>query len=410
MLLPGFRPPAWVKTANPMPPLPFGLYIHWPFCLSKCPYCDFNSHVADAAIDHDRWLSALLREMEMLSPRVKDASLGSIFFGGGTPSLMTPENVARLIAGARNLWPSGPDMEVTLEANPTSAEGDKFAAFREAGVNRLSLGIQALETAALKRLGRRHNVDEALSALTMADRIFARVSFDLIYARQNQSLKDWGGELQQAVTLSKGHVSLYQLTVEPRTPFFEAQSSGRLKLPGSDLSRDFYDLTQEICNHAGLPAYEISNHARAGHESRHNLGYWRGLDYLGLGPGAHSRLRGHALANEPDPQSWLKLVETRGHGLARDTRLSPLERAEELLLMGLRLTEGLDLPRLAECSGYQIAPPVIQELEDDGLVALKPANAAPTSGPRRLVVTPRGRPVLNTLIHILAAGLRKSPS
>ncbi len=393
-----------------MSPLPFGLYIHWPFCLSKCPYCDFNSHVADATIDHDKWLSALLREMEMLGPRVRDAPLGSIFFGGGTPSLMRPENIARLIAGAGNLWPAAAELEVTLEANPTSAEGNKFAAFQEAGVNRLSLGIQALESGALKRLGRRHNVDEALSALAMADRIFARVSFDLIYARQNQSLKSWEKELQRAVALSKGHVSLYQLTVEPRTPFFEAQSGGRLKLPGPGLSRDFYDLTQEICNRAGLPAYEISNHAGAGHESRHNLGYWRGQDYLGLGPGAHSRLRGHALVNEPNPQRWLKLVEARGHSLVSDTPLSPLERAQEFLLMGLRLTEGLDLPRLAECSGYRIAPPVIQELEDDGLVALKPADAALISGPKRLVVTRRGRPVLNTLIHILAASLRKNPS
>ena len=385
----------------------FGLYIHWPFCLSKCPYCDFNSHVSAAPIDHGRWREALLREMHKLHSRLPDRQLASIFLGGGTPSLMKPETVASLIAGAKSLWPVSPDLEVTLEANPTSAERACFQAFAKAGVNRLSLGIQALNDAALKTLGRRHDVREALAALDLAQKVFPRVSFDLIYARQNQSLKDWEQELGRALDLGTAHLSLYQLTIEPHTPFFTARARGRLHLPGPDLSRDFYDLTQEICSRAGLPAYEISNHARPGEESRHNLGYWRGADYLGIGPGAHSRTGGHALANTSNPQDWLEQVETRGHGLKNDTALSRLEQAEEFLLMGLRLTEGIDTAILQRRTGYQIAHQRIKELMSDGLVKLVAQKDGGKPKSERLVVTSQGRPVLNALIHNLACGLER---
>ncbi len=388
---------------------PFGLYIHWPFCLSKCPYCDFNSHVPETPIDQNRWCEALLREMEVLSARIPNARLGSIFFGGGTPSLMAPRSTGRLIEQARSLWPAVPDLEVTLEANPTSAEGAAFDAFAKAGVNRLSLGVQALNDVDLKRLGRRHDVKEALSALDIAGQIFSRVSFDLIYARQEQDLESWEDELARALDLGTGHLSLYQLTVEPHTPFFTAQADGRLKLPGTELSREFYDRTQAICMRAGLPAYEISNHARPGEESRHNLGYWRGADYLGIGPGAHSRLQAHALANIRTPKNWLVQVEAEGHGLEHDTALSAHEQAEEFLLMGLRLAEGLDLEALARRTGHRIAPSRIQELGNDGLVKLEIRNAKRSTKGTQLIVTPEGRPVLNPIIQTFAAALYDNP-
>ncbi len=391
--------PAKISTGVNSPPL--GLYIHWPFCLSKCPYCDFNSHVAASPVDQEAWLAGLKCEMRALARRIPEAHLTSIFFGGGTPSLMLPRTVAGLIEAATGIWHPSEQVEVTLEANPTSAEKHKFHDFALAGVNRLSIGIQALDDMALKRLGRRHSASEAMAALELAGKIFERVSFDLIYARQEQQLEDWQSELRRAVSLAAGHLSLYQLSIEPGTPFHAAYRQGGMKIPGEECARDFYDVTQEICEQAGLPAYEISNHAAPGHESRHNLVYWRGGDYLGIGPGAHSRLQGRALANESNPKKWLAQVTKTGHGLITDTPLSPLERAEEMLMMGARLREGVDLRLLAARTGYYLPAEKIAELEDDGLIEI----ISPAGSSQRLAATAHGRPVLNAILGILAPAL-----
>ncbi|PLX35156.1 MAG: coproporphyrinogen III oxidase, partial [Hyphomicrobiales bacterium] len=356
-------------ASGPAAPGDIGVYIHWPFCLAKCPYCDFNSHVADHAPDIRRWQAALLSELSALAARVPARRLTSIFFGGGTPSLMEPELAAALIAQIKALWPYEDDLEITLEANPTSAEAGRFADFARAGVNRLSLGVQALNDRDLKRLGRRHSAAEALAALEMGQGLFPRSSFDLIYARPGQSLEDWAAELEKALRLARGHISLYQLTIEEGTAFYEAARQGRLKLPGEARADDLYALTRRMCEAAGLPAYEISNHAAPGEESRHNLNYWRGGDYLGIGPGAHSRLAGHALATARDPASWLERVEQNGSGLTTDETLTALARAEERLLMGLRLAEGLDLAALTAETGHRIQPQVLRALAGDGLLA-----------------------------------------
>ena len=376
---------------------PFGIYVHWPFCLAKCPYCDFNSHVRHGGIDEARFLAAYLAELNHFAALVPARSVTSIFFGGGTPSLMHPATVSAIIDAVAEHWDLEGDAEITLEANPTSVEAENFAGYRAAGVNRLSLGVQALDDQSLKALGRQHSAKEALHALTLAKRNFDRVSFDLIYARQGQTAKAWQTELTFVLGHAADHLSLYQLTIEEGTPFAVRYAAGTLRIPDAARARALYQLTQELCEAAGLPAYEISNHARPGLESRHNLLYWRGHDYVGIGPGAHSRITVHgakrALSAIKSPEGWLTEVDARGHGLASDEALSVKEVAEEYLLMGLRLSEGIDLNRLAAIYGRGLETR-IGALASDGL--LKRAG-------NQLAATPKGRLVLNRLILELAA-------
>jgi putative oxygen-independent coproporphyrinogen III oxidase len=331
----------------------FGLYVHWPFCLSKCPYCDFNSHVR-AAVDHGRWRDALLRELDHYAADTGGRQLTSIFFGGGTPSLMEPATVAAVIARAGEHWPFAADIEITLEANPTSVEAGKFAGFRSTGVNRVSLGVQALNDADLKFLGRHHSAAEARAAVDIARRHFERYSFDLIYARPGQSAAAWRAELADALDLAGDHLSVYQLTIEPETVFGAAHRRGELRVPGQDEAGELFELTQEVLDAAGLPAYEISNHAQPGSESRHNLTYWRYGDYVGVGPGAHGRLTigGDKLATRQHraPEAWLAAVETAGHATRQRDVVAPADRLGELLMMGLRTVGGVHRSRVrVEC-------------------------------------------------------------
>src|SRR6476659_3669597 len=376
---------------------PFGVYVHWPFCLAKCPYCDFNSHVRHNGIDQGKFLPAYLSELTHFATLAPGRVVSSIFFGGGTPSLMAPETVGAILDRIAELWTVAPDAEITLEANPTSVEAGRFAGYRAAGVNRVSLGVQSLDDASLKSLGRMHTSDKALAALAIAKLNFERVSFDLIYARQGQALPAWRDELTSALSHAHDHLSLYQLTIEPGTPFAALHASGALKVPDGEQAEAFYLLTQELCDAAGLPAYEVSNHARPGSESRHNLLYWRGHDFAGIGPGAHSRITVHgakrALSAIKSPEGWLTEVDARGHGLASDEALSVKEVAEEYLLMGLRLSEGIDLNRLAAIYGRGLETR-IGALASNGL--LKRAG-------NQLAATPKGRLVLNRLILELAA-------
>jgi oxygen-independent coproporphyrinogen-3 oxidase len=331
------------------------LYVHWPFCLSKCPYCDFNSHVRER-IDEERWHGAYLAALDRAAQRAGPRRLTSIFFGGGTPSLMPPRTAAALIERATRLWPPAPDLEITLEANPGASEAARFREFRAAGVNRLSLGVQALDDTALRFLGRKHSLAEAFAALERARAIFTRTSIDLIYARPGQSVADWQRELRAALALGTEHISLYQLTIEPGTAFFSAHHRGEFVLPEGDLAADLLENTQAMLAESGLPAYEISNHARPGAECRHNLTYWRYGDYLGIGPGAHGRLSGsgdkHATRHHRLPEAWLAAIEQGDSGEAERTLLAREERAREMLLMGLRLSEGVDRARFsAEAMG-----------------------------------------------------------
>ena len=320
------------------------LYIHWPFCKSKCPYCDFNSHVR-AGIDEARWRDALLRELDRGAAETQGRELVSIFFGGGTPSLMAPPTVAALLERAAARWSLAPDIEITLEANPNSVEAARFRDLAAAGVNRLSLGVQALDDTALKFLGRGHDRDEALAAIDLARAHFARFSFDLIYARPGHTPAAWQAELREALRRAGDHLSVYQLTIEQGTAFHTAFARGDFVLPDEEIQGALYEMTQDMLGDAGLPAYEISNHARAGQESRHNLAYWRYRDYLGIGPGAHGRLTlggvKYANANHRAPETWLAAVERDGHGAATRTALSPDERRDEMAMMGLRLTAGI---------------------------------------------------------------------
>ena len=322
----------------------FGLYIHWPFCLSKCPYCDFNSHVR-ASIDQLRWRNALVRELRHYAGGTPGRRVTSVFFGGGTPSLLAPDTVAAVIAAAGEAWTLDPEVEITLEANPTSVEAARFAAYREAGVNRVSLGVQALDDAALAFLGRTHSAAEAITAVETAQRVFARVSFDLIYARPAQRVGEWRDELTSALNLAGEHLSAYQLTIEPATAFHAAWRRGDLVPPDEPLAARLFETTQEILDAAGLPAYEISNHARPGGRCRHNLTYWRYEDYVGVGPGAHGRLTlaggKWATRQHRAPEAWLAAVERAGHATRSRTRLTADERLAELVMMGLRLTEGI---------------------------------------------------------------------
>ncbi|CAA7620959.1 radical SAM family heme chaperone HemW [Magnetospirillum sp. SS-4] len=371
----------------------FGLYIHWPFCLSKCPYCDFNSHAA-GVIDHARWRRALLAELDHFASETRGRRLDSVFFGGGTPSLMEPGTVAALMEAAGRHWSLAPDLEATLEANPTSVETGRFRAFREAGINRLSLGIQALDDESLRFLGRRHSGAEALAALAAARAVFPRVSFDLIYARPGQTRERWRDELALALALAGGHLSLYQLTVEDGTAFAPLHRAGAFALPGDDEAAALFELTQEMTALAGLPAYEISNHARPGAECRHNLIYWRGGDWVGIGPGAHGRLNGEATAQARSPSQWLAAVEAAGHATETREMLDADSLRQERLLMGLRLTEGIGPDRLAGLEPVLDAAG-LKRMIDGGFVTRDAAG---------LRATARGRLVLNGVLAALVAG------
>lgn len=370
----------------------FGLYIHWPFCGAKCPYCDFNSHVS-RSIDQSAWRDGYLAELKRGASETQGRVLRSVFFGGGTPSLMDPATVADVISAIRTHWPTANDLEITLEANPGSVEAGRFAAYRQAGVNRISMGIQALNDTDLRRLGRIHTAAEALTAFDIARREFDRVSFDLIYARQGQSLADWEAELKQALSLAIDHLSLYQLTIEQGTAFGDRYTAGKLRgLPDEDLGADLYALTQDLCGAHGMPAYEVSNHARDGAQSRHNLIYWRYGDYLGVGPGAHGRLTlgGQKFATEchSNPARWLGSAP-EGQTEKPRALLSREDQASEFLLMGLRLKEGISLRRYNELSPAPISDQVLAELTDLGMIHQSKGQ---------LVVSDQGFMVLNAVI------------
>jgi putative oxygen-independent coproporphyrinogen III oxidase len=378
---------------------PFGVYIHWPFCLSKCPYCDFNSHVRHAAIDEARFVRAFATEIATTAARVPGRTVSTIFFGGGTPSLMAPTTVGAVLYAVAKHWTISPDAEVTLEANPTSVEATRFRGYRAAGINRVSLGVQALDDASLAALGRLHTAQEALDAVAIARRAFERYSFDLIYARPGQTPEGWRAELRRAIAEAAEHLSLYQLTIEPDTPFANLYRAGKLAIPDEDTARELYDATQEVCAAAGLPAYEISNHARKGAECRHNLVYWRYHDYAGIGPGAHGRLSRdgcrYATATEKHPETWITKVEASGHGLVEDEALTSEQQGDEFLVMGLRLAEGIDPERFERISGRQLNAGRIASLAGDGFVETTPDG--------RLRVTCAGFPVLDAVVADLAA-------
>jgi putative oxygen-independent coproporphyrinogen III oxidase len=377
----------------------FGVYVHWPFCLSKCPYCDFNSHVRHAAVDEARFLRAFAAETAATAARTGPRTVTSIFLGGGTPSLMQPATVGGILDAIGQHWTLGGHVEVTLEANPTSVEAGRFRGYRAAGVNRVSLGVQALDDAALKELGRTHTAREALEAVAIARSCFDRYSFDLIYARPRQTPQQWADELKRAIAEAAEHLSLYQLTIEPDTPFAALHAAGKLATPDDDTARALYDTTQDICGKAGLPAYEVSNHAQPGAECRHNLVYWRAHEYAGIGPGAHGRLdidgHRHATMSEKRPDAWLMRVESLGHGLVTNDALTREERADEFLLMGLRLTEGIDPARYEALSGRPLDPARIALLTAQGFVE--------SQGQRCLRVTPAGFPLLDAVVADLAA-------
>ena len=368
------------------------LYIHWPFCLSKCPYCDFNSHVREG-IDIARWREALLADLRHEAEIAAGEPLESVFFGGGTPSLMPPALVAELLAEAERLWGFARDIEITLEANPSSVEAANFAALAVAGVNRVSLGLQALDDETLRFLGRLHGAAEGLAALQTAQKAFERVSFDLIYARPGQSAEHWASELETALGFGTGHLSLYQLTIEPGTRFATDVRQGAFAPLDDDQAADLFALTREMTTAAGLPAYEVSNHARPGEESRHNLAYWRYQDYAGIGPGAHGRRHGVATLRHKKPENWLAAVAGRGSGLKEERPLGAREQASEALLMGLRLDEGVDLAALSA----RFAIPA-SELIDRNKLALHESLGLARSDGSRIGVTPQGMPLLDALL------------
>ncbi|WDF71603.1 radical SAM family heme chaperone HemW [Novosphingobium sp. KACC 22771] len=368
------------------------LYIHWPFCLKKCPYCDFNSHVRDG-VDHDLWRRALLSDMRHEAEVAGGEALESIFFGGGTPSLMPPALVAALLEEAQRLWGFAPGIEITLEANPSSVEAANFAALAVAGVNRVSLGVQALDDAALRFLGRLHGVDEALAALGVAQEHFARVSFDLIYARPDQSAQAWEAELGRALALGTDHLSLYQLTIEEGTRFATLVREGAFAPLEDDPAADLFALTRAITARAGLPAYEVSNHAKPGQESRHNLTYWRYHDYAGIGPGAHGRRGGFATTRHKKPENWLTSVAGKGHGTQEERALGIAEQGAEAVLMGLRLAEGMDVGALAARLGLMPG----DLIEADKLALFARQGLIWQEGPR-IGATEAGMLVLNSLI------------
>jgi putative oxygen-independent coproporphyrinogen III oxidase len=378
---------------------PLALYIHWPFCLLKCPYCDFNSHVR-AEIPQARIVAALRRELSYEAARLGPRCLTSIFFGGGTPSLMAPESVAALIADAKALFMPAPDLEITIEANPTSIEAERFATYRDAGVNRVSIGVQSLNEAALRFLGREHSAAQAIAAIELAQSCFPRASFDLIYARPGQSLEEWRDELRRALGFGLRHLSLYQLTIEPETPFARYHARGDFALPDDDDAAALYDATAEEAANFGLLPYEISNYAAPGEESRHNLAYWQYRDYVGIGPGAHGRVtigdRLLATRRQRTPEAWMDRVERQGHGTAEETEITPAERAREALLMGLRLTEGIEISGFETRTGIpmdEAIDPVIltASLEEGYLLRTRD----------RLIATGEGRKRLDSLLAAL---------
>ncbi|PHQ99102.1 MAG: coproporphyrinogen III oxidase [Marinosulfonomonas sp.] len=374
----------------------FGLYIHWPFCQSKCPYCDFNSHVSKS-VDQKQWAKAYCSEINRLGAETQGRSLKSIFFGGGTPSLMDPDTVDTILRKVRETWSLSNTVEITLEANPTSVEAGRFSGYKDAGVNRVSIGIQALNDDDLRRLGRLHTVNEAQAAFEVAAGLFDRISFDLIYARQDQTLEAWESELNEALAMAADHLSLYQLTIEGGTAFGDRLAAGRLKgLPNEDLAADMYQLTQDLTSAAGLSAYEVSNHAKTDAESRHNLIYWQCGDYAGIGPGAHGRLTLGGVRYETEspknPQVWLNNVLQTGSGELPRKAQAPHEHADEYLMMGLRITDGIELERYENVSRTPIDANKINGLIDIGVLSM--ANG-------RLFATPRGRPLLNAIIREL---------
>lgn len=370
----------------------FGLYVHWPFCETKCPYCDFNSHVA-REIDHARWQHAYLGELRRIATLVPERTLGSVFFGGGTPSLMDPGIVDAILTEARRLWPTANDPEITLEANPGSVEAGRFSEFAAAGINRVSMGVQALNDTDLRRLGRLHSVAEARQAFVIARQYFDRVSFDMIYSRQDQTRAAWREELTEALGMAVDHLSAYQLTIEPGTAFGARRAAGGLRgLPSDDKAADMYMDTQEICEKAGLPAYEISNHARPGSESRHNMVYWRYGDYAGIGPGAHGRLTisgvRHATEQWSNPEHWLTAAET-GSADKEATPIPPVDQANEYLMMGLRIRDGIDPTRYEMLAGHALDTETLSYLSDLDMIV---------ADDRNLRVTERGRPLLNAIV------------
>jgi oxygen-independent coproporphyrinogen-3 oxidase len=377
----------------------FGVYVHWPFCAQKCPYCDFNSHVRHEPPDELRYAKAIARELRHFAALTPDRTVTSIFLGGGTPSLMQARTVETVLETIARLWPVAADAEITLEANPGSAEADRFRGYRAAGVNRLSIGVQSLHDSALKALGRIHSVGEALRAVSLARETFPRLSFDLIYARPSQTLREWQEELEAAIAMAADHLSLYQLTIEPETTYFRLHQAGKLRVPEPELAAELYSLTQEITAARGLPAYEISNHAARGAESRHNLTYWRYQDYVGVGPGAHGRVTvdgvKRATMIEKHPENWLSRVEEHGHALIVDETLTLEEAADEMLLMGLRLREGIPADRYREMSGRSFSPKRLEFLTENRMIETTPDG--------RLRTTPEGWMVLDSVVADLAA-------
>ncbi|MCT8999084.1 radical SAM family heme chaperone HemW [Chelativorans intermedius] len=376
----------------------FGVYVHWPFCAAKCPYCDFNSHVRHGGVDQSRFAAAFRREMAAMRARTGPRTVSSIFLGGGTPSLMDPATVGAVLEAVAAEWTVPSDVEITLEANPSSVEAERFRGYRAAGVNRVSLGVQALDEKDLRFLGRLHTVEEALAAIRLAREIFPRLSFDLIYARPGQTVAAWRAELEAAIAHAADHLSLYQLTIEEGTPFFALHRAGKIAVPDAEEAADLYEATQEVTAAHGLPAYEISNHAVPGAESRHNLIYWRYGEYVGVGPGAHGRFvedgRRVVTFTERLPERWLEMVEESGSGIVGGETLTRAEEADEFLLMGLRLVEGIDLERYARLSGRPLAPERVRILREEGLVA--------PVGETRLRATPAGMVVLDALVADLA--------
>jgi len=375
----------------------FGIYVHWPFCQSKCPYCDFNSHVSDN-VDQEAWLSAYLKELDRYSRLLPNRVVNSVFFGGGTPSLMQEHVVSGVIDAIAKNWTTANDLEITLEANPGSVEASRFQGYRTAGVNRVSLGVQAFNNHDLKRLGRLHTVEEAQSALDIAQNCFNRVSFDLIYARQDQTITNWEAELSQALTMAADHLSLYQLTIEDGTAFGDRFERGLLKgLPEDDISADMFQITQDICASAGMAAYEISNHALAGSESRHNLIYWNYGDYIGIGPGAHGRVTvgGQKYATEchKNPKAWLDAVSS-SDGESIFSSVSAADQATEYLLMGMRLTSGIDRQRFQRLAGHKIPDANLNQLSELGVIEFTEST---------IRATERGRPILNAILAEIAS-------
>ena len=376
----------------------FGVYLHWPFCAAKCPYCDFNSHVRFDPPDQKRYAAAFAQELATMRKRTGPRTVKSVFIGGGTPSLMDPSTVGALLGAVASLWTVPKDIEITLEANPSSVEADRFKGYRAAGVNRVSMGVQSLDDEQLKFLGRLHNVEEALKAIGLAREIFPRMSFDLIYARPNQTAESWAKELNRAIDLAADHLSLYQLTIEEGTAFHRLHAKGKLKTLDDSLAADLYALTQEVTASRGLPAYKISNHAQPGAESRHNLVYWRYGDYVGSGPGAHGRFdegsKRSVTITERNPEKWLQRVESQTHGIVEEESLNQSQQADEFLLMGLRLTEGIDIPRFEQLSGRSLNQKRVSVLREEGMI--EPV------GNSRLRATPSGMIVLDAVVADLA--------